>query len=164
MVMLAGLPCLLLALGAEAAPPTTARAEQRPTAGTPARQASASVPEKSPAEAPKSEEKMEQKSTTGIVSGIGPGFIAIEFQRDEKRHSSFELALPIDAQTKFRSVDSLKSLKLGDTVMVEYQETTSKDSRGDYTRVKRTAMAIALLKRAPAPEVADSGDREGHPE
>ena len=112
--------------------------------------------------APSSKEHVQMKTITGLVSGIGPGFIAVEFQRDEKTGASLEMALPVDPHTKFQSVESLKSLTLGDTVMVECQETTSKDSHGDYTRVKRAATAIALLKRAPAPEVAGSSNPEGH--
>jgi len=108
--------------------------------------------------------KVELKTVMGTVSGIGSGFIAVEFQRDEKRGASLEMALPVEPQAKFQSVASLKSLKLGDTVMVEYQETTSKDSRGDSTRVKRAATAITLIKRAPAPEVAGSSNPEGQPE
>lgn len=111
------------------------------------------------AERPKLDETVELKRVNGVVSGIGPGFIAVEFQRDEKKGASLEMALPVDEKALASQREILKTLKLGDTVAVEYQETTSQDSHGDSTRVKRAATAITLVKRAP--ESVGAGDGEG---
>jgi len=90
------------------------------------------------------DEKVEYKTVTGTASGVGSGFIAVEFQRDEKKGASLEMALPVDEQITF----NYKALKLGDTVAVEYREATAKDDHGEYTRVKRAATRITLVKRA----------------
>jgi len=92
--------------------------------------------------------KVELKTVMGTVSGIGSGFIAVEFQRDEKKGASLEMALPVDEKALVSQKDTLKMLHLGDTVAVEYQERTGKDDRGEYTKVKRAAMRITLIKRA----------------
>ncbi len=89
--------------------------------------------------------KVELKTVMGTVSGVGPRFIAVEFQRDEKKGASHEMALPVDEKMTFNH----KALKLGDTVTVEYRETRSKDEHGDYTKVKRAAVKVDLVKRAP---------------
>ncbi len=98
----------------------------------------------------KDEKVMAYKTMSGTVSGVGPAFLAVEFQRDDKNGASFEMALPLDPEANTTYAGLLKELQLGDTVSVEYRETATKDSQGQYTQMRRTATKIALVRRAPA--------------
>ena len=95
------------------------------------------------------QEQVSYKTVTGEVSGVGAKFIAVEYERNTKKGAAFEMALPVDEAATLERIKQLKELKLGDTVRVEYQETATKDDKGQYTNVRRVATKIALLRTAP---------------
>ena len=97
------------------------------------------------------DEKVEYDTTTGVVTGLGSRFIAVEYRRDNKHGASFEMAFPVDEQVVFSRVKALRDLKLGDTVEIEYQTVSSnKSEKGEYTDIRRVATRIGLLRNAPS--------------
>ncbi|MFH0796595.1 MAG: hypothetical protein V2A65_05990 [Candidatus Omnitrophota bacterium] len=75
----------------------------------------------------KKEEKVEKsvKSLTGEVGGVGPNFLAIVYAKDEEKGIEYEMALPLDENAQFQSVDNLKDLEIGDKVTIQYEEETT---------------------------------------
>jgi len=96
-----------------------------------------------------------EKTVSGEVSGISPNFIAIIYGQDKK--TSYEMALPIDKNTKVERKDSLKEIGAGDTVSVKYEEITQahkeKTQKGKEKEVTKTlgrlAKVITFVKAAP---------------
>ena len=131
-------------------------AESTAAVGRTGRVTSAS-PATAPSASKSDDEKVEYKTVTGQISGVNAGFIAVEYQRDLAKGSAAEMAFPIDEAAKAQLKNILKALKLGDTVTVEYRETTSKSQQGDTGSVRRMAVRVALVASAPVgvPEAQD---------
>ena len=104
------------------------------------------------------EETVGYHTVTGLVSGLGPQFIAVEYERHAEKGEAFEMALPVDDAAKLERVKKLRELQLGDTVEVEYRETSIQDEQGDSTTVKRVATKIALVRSAPQEALSSKGD------
>ena len=110
-------------------------------------------------EAAVKKEKVELKTVSGHVSGVNRGFIAVEYGVDTKKRAAFEMALPIDENATLGYAALLNTLKVGDTVLVEYEQRTAHDEQGKATRVTRAATKVTLLQQAPAiVETPESGE------
>ena len=94
------------------------------------------------------DEKVTYKRVTGEVGGVGAQFIAVEYKHDLATGAGYEMAFPVDDRAVFQRIKSLKELKLGDEVEVEYRETEFKNEH-DEVQHKRVATRVALVKVAP---------------
>ena len=117
----------------------------------------------------KGQTKKVLKTITGEVGGIGPNFIAIVYQKDEEKGVEYEIALPLKENVKFQFVKSLKDLKVGDKVTVQYEEETTtytekvKDEKGKEKEEikeesKRQATIIKFESR-PQPQSVYLGEQ-----
>lgn len=87
-----------------------------------------------------------QKTVNGEVGGIGPNFIAVTYEVDEK--AAYEIAFNLDKDVKFKNKKGLNEINLGDMVSVRYEETI--EEKGKERRVlKRQVKEIIFLKPAP---------------
>jgi len=95
------------------------------------------------------------KAVSGEVSGISSNFIAILYGQDKK--TSYEIGLAIDKETRVERKFSLKQIAVGDTVSVEYEETTQtikekteKGQEKDVVRVLSRLAKVITFIREPA--------------
>ncbi len=100
------------------------------------------------------------KYTQGIVSAVGKQGIAVE--RTLEKGGAIEMYLPFDPSIRLQGVSGVSDLHEGDTVLVDYRETTEQD--GDMVRASRVAVKVALVRRAAAKaavvEPAETEDAE----
>lgn len=94
-----------------------------------------------------SQERVEPKSVTGTVSGIGSGYIAVEVG-PPGTVAAEEMGFPLDEKARTLQRDALTSIGLGDTVAVDYRQTTTTDAVSGAVTVKRVAMRVSLLSKA----------------
>lgn len=116
-------------------------------------------------EAAVKEEQVAYKHVTGLVSGVGAKFIAVESPQSAKSTDGIEMAFPLDDKAQLVAIKSLKDLHLGDYVDVEYRETIFKDKTDyDQTKSKRVATKITLMKAAlvvpDAPNLSEGGEAQ----
>jgi hypothetical protein len=97
----------------------------------------------------------ETKTISGVVGGISPKVISISLQSEEKG-VEYEQALRIGDEVKLVRIDDYKSIAPGDTVSVEYAESTQEyeETQADgsvETKTKivdRVATKITFLRPA----------------
>lgn len=116
-----------------------------------------------------------QKNLTGEVSGISNTFLAVTFGQDAE--SSYEMTFTVPEDVKLKGKERLSDIHTGDTIFVQYEETTQslkkKDKEGkevEETRVLgRVVKEITFVKAAPQMElenepVAATEPEEAQPE
>lgn len=100
------------------------------------------------------------KYTQGVISAVGKHGIAVE--RTLEKGGAIEMYLPFDPSLKLQGISGVSDLHEGDTVLVDYRETTEQD--GDMVRASRVAVKVALVRRAAAKaavaEPADAGEAQ----
>jgi hypothetical protein len=89
---------------------------------------------------------------TGEINAISKSlnFIAVVYKRDKANGVNYEVALPLTGSINLINVRSLKDLKAGDTVTVEYSDITDFDAANHEVH-KRVVTAIKFIRPASAP-------------
>jgi hypothetical protein len=93
-------------------------------------------------------------------------FISVEYKYNKKEQTSYQVALPLTGRLSLINLPSLKALKVGDTVNVEYSDITDFDASNQEIH-KRLVTAIRFIRAADAkgtsgtqaPATLDSGVR-----
>ncbi|MBU1044182.1 MAG: hypothetical protein KJ915_07275 [Candidatus Omnitrophica bacterium] len=94
------------------------------------------------------------KEIQGIVSGIGYGSISIVYKSDAKSGTADEILLPLDELEEIIHKQNIKQINVGDTVSVQYNETTQETEKGPT--VSRKAKVLNFIKpAAPLPLETD---------
>jgi hypothetical protein len=99
-----------------------------------------------------------KKAVQGEVVYLSKDYIAIVYSRDKAVEN--EILLPIDKNLKLEHLRSLANLKIGDTVAVEFIETTEKNQKGQTKKI-RTGTVITFIRPAqkkPQTSVLDSDE------
>ncbi len=91
---------------------------------------------------------IETRTVSGVVSGVSPTFIAVEYGQDPNQGVANEMALAIDKDASVEGKKSVKELSAGDTVEVAYDEITETTKEGKKL-TRRVATAIRFVKPAP---------------
>ena len=100
----------------------------------------------------------------GEIGSINNDYISIVYKRDNRKGVEYEMLLPIDKNVQLRNRQGLKDLKEGDTVVIQYEESTVEYDDADQgeeegkgktkQRLRRKAKVISFVKSAkPKPEV-----------
>ena len=90
-----------------------------------------------------------QKEATGVIGSLSANFIAIETGVDSQAGAATEAAFDLSKNVRIEHKNSLKDLKVGDTVTVGYEETI--ETRDDGRKMRKTSVkTITFLKPAPA--------------
>ncbi|MFA4991833.1 MAG: hypothetical protein WC569_04550 [Candidatus Omnitrophota bacterium] len=97
-------------------------------------------------QAKEAKKKSAEKYIQGEVGGITKEFIAVTYVKDEIKGEEFEMAFPMDENIKLEKIDSVSSIKSGDTVKVKYEEVTEESDAGEILGVNRRATAIIFIK------------------
>jgi hypothetical protein len=90
--------------------------------------------------------KSTEKQIQGEVGGIAKNFIAVTYIKNESKGEEFEMAFPMDENVKLEKIDSINSIKPGDTVKVKYEEVAEESDTGDILGMSRKATAIIFIK------------------
>jgi hypothetical protein len=107
---------------------------------------------------PKSEDAVKEtvkvtfKEATGVISSLSNNFIAVVTGVDSLTQAGTEYAFNLDKKVKIEHKQSLKDIKVGDTVKVGYEETVK---MLDGKRLSRSTAvkAITFLKAGPKEQV-----------
>jgi len=92
--------------------------------------------------------KVTMKETTGVVSALSGSFIAVETGADPQSGAATESAFNLDKNVRIEHKNSLKEIKIGDTVAVGYAETIETKDDGSQSR-KTSVKTITFLRPAP---------------
>jgi hypothetical protein len=95
-----------------------------------------------------SEEKVELKTVTGKLGMVRPTKISVEDTVNGAY--AHEYLLPVAKDVRLQHVREFKQLAQGDTVRVTYQQTYTKNEKGDKVLLKVIATEISLIKPASA--------------
>ncbi|MBU1087048.1 MAG: hypothetical protein KKD05_05965 [Candidatus Omnitrophica bacterium] len=99
------------------------------------------------------------KEIQGIVSGIGYGSISIVYKSDAQAGTAEEILLPLDELEEIIHKQNIKQINVGDTVSVQYNETTQETEKGPT--LLRKAKVINFIKpAAPIPAETDVLEEE----
>lgn len=96
----------------------------------------------------------QDKNLRGEIGSINNDFITLIYKRDEKKGIEYEMLLPLDKNIQLKNRKNLKDFKEGDTVVIQYEESTveyqGKDEGGIEPRqqVRRKAKVISFVKSA----------------
>ena len=101
------------------------------------------------------ETKIERHSVTGQLVHVGYRSMSVEFANTAE--GSFERLVPFEPDVKLAHVKSVRELKRGDTIRVDYADVYQKDVKGEWKIIKTAATEIALIKSAPSQQL---GSRE----
>jgi hypothetical protein len=89
---------------------------------------------------------MLKRMVQGEVDGVGPDFISITYEADNTGGSSKAVLLPFDPHTvSIQNKRTLREIKVGDIVAVEYDEAT------EDGRMTRVATKMIFIKAAAKP-------------
>jgi len=89
------------------------------------------------------------KEATGVIGSLSANFIAIETGVDPQQGAATEAAFNLSKNVRIEHKNSLKEIKVGDTVTVGYEETI--ETRDDGRKMRKTLVkTITFLKPAPA--------------
>lgn len=91
--------------------------------------------------------KTQTKEVTGEISAIGKDFIAIIYERDERKSVEYEMLVPIDTTTKLERKKSLSELNIGDTIRIQCEDMTLEDASGEK-KMERKAKVISFVSPA----------------
>ncbi|MDD5584483.1 MAG: hypothetical protein PHV55_05480 [Candidatus Omnitrophica bacterium] len=108
--------------------------------------------------------KKEAKSIQGEVTWIGKNKIAVVYSRGEG--SEEEMLLPFDGNVTLERVSDLSQIQQGDTVYIQYEETTQETKEGASQSVAK-ANAISFVRpgtRKPVQAQSSGSDSEGEGE
>jgi hypothetical protein len=97
-----------------------------------------------------------KKQLQGEVVYLSKDYISIVYSRDKAIEN--EILLPIDKNLKLEHLRSLANLKIGDTVAVQFMETTEQDEQGNRKKI-RTGTVVTFIRPAqkkPETTVLDS--------
>ncbi len=84
------------------------------------------------------------KEVEGPISGIGKDYISIIYQKDDNDGIDYEIMLPLSEDMAMEHKQNLANLKVGDTVRVQYEETTEQNEKGPQS--SRKAQGITFVK------------------
>jgi len=88
------------------------------------------------------------KEATGVIGSLSANFIAIETGVDAQQGAATEAAFNLSKNVRIEHKNSLKEIKVGDTVTVSYEETI--ETRDDGRKMRKTSVkTITFLKPAP---------------
>lgn len=91
------------------------------------------------------------KEVQGEVSGIGYNTISVTYNRDAQKGTEEEILLPYDAAIQMVHKKNMKEINVGDTVLIQFEETTEAAAAG--LNVSRKAVKLSFVKpAAPAPQ------------
>jgi hypothetical protein len=94
------------------------------------------------------------KEIQGTVSGIGYGSISVEYQTDAQKGTAEEMLFPLDEMEQIIHKQDIKQINVGDTVSIQYDETTQQTENG--SQIFRKAKVINFIK--PAAPVSTEAD------
>jgi len=99
-----------------------------------------------------------KKQLQGEVVYLSNDYIAIVYSRDKGIEN--EILLPIDKNLKLEHLRSLANLKVGDTVAVEFMETTEQDEQGNRKKIRAGTVVtfIRPAQKKPETTVLDSDE------
>ena len=92
---------------------------------------------------------------TGKIDAITSNFISVEYKYDKEKAASYQTALPLTGSLNLVNLQSLKNLKKGDTVTVDYSDIADFDANGHETH-KRVVTSIKFIKPASAAPASGS--------
>jgi hypothetical protein len=105
----------------------------------------------------KEEGKLEHKEIIGQVMGVSAYGISLEYRKSAR--GSYEMLLPFDEKTRLDRIASLKQLKVGDTVKVEYDQRVKEDEKGKRQLLMTIATRVTFVKPAQAEEGLSSNEQ-----
>ena len=101
------------------------------------------------------------KDITGTVGGISPNFIAVTLGRGAQGQAALEMAFNLNKTVKIEHKNSIKDIKLGDTVQVAYDEITTTREDGSKS-IRRVAKSVIFLRQAEnKPETGQANQLNG---
>ena len=110
------------------------------------------------------EENKEAKITNGTIEGeisaIGKDYISIVYKTDPQKGIEYEMMIPFEDGVKYERVKGLKQLQVGDTISIQYQDTT--EELEDGPKIERKAKVVSFVKAKVAkpepPKPPEPGD------
>ena len=91
-----------------------------------------------------------KKTLQGEVVYLSKDYISIVYSRANGIEN--EILLPIDKNLKLEHLRSLANLKVGDTVAVEFMETTEQDQQGSRKKIRAGTVVTFIRPAQPKPE------------
>lgn len=86
----------------------------------------------------------------GEIGDIGRKHITIIYGYNKEKTIAREMMLRLDDTVEFKHIKSIKQIKIGDTVRVQYEEVVA--DYGDRQEKKRKAVLISFVKSAEVKE------------
>lgn len=86
------------------------------------------------------------KEITGTITWLGRERIAITLSSDKESRDEKEMLLPFEKDVKIAHKKSLAELSAGDTVRVQYEETTEKYPDSNSVLVGRKVKVISFVR------------------
>ena len=105
------------------------------------------------------------KEIQGEVAGISKDSIAIIYNRNEATGEEYERSFPVAKEVDIAHKKSINEIAVGDTVNVQYEETTEKsaEDKEKDLEIKRQVKVITFLRpavRTPEPLETDVEEEE----
>ena len=105
------------------------------------------------------------KEIQGEVAGISKDSIAIIYNRNEATGEEYEMSFPVAKEVDIVHKKSINEIAVGDTVNVQYEETTEKsaEDKEKDLEIKRQVKVITFLRpavRTPEPLETDVEEEE----
>jgi hypothetical protein len=94
----------------------------------------------SQATAPEEDLSFTTETVSGEISGITERSISIIYDRDYDTGTEYEMLIPLDKDTKLRHKGSIKELKVGDLISIEYEKP------GEKSKHKTRAATVSFIQ------------------
>jgi len=105
------------------------------------------------------------KEATGVISALSANFIAVETGIDPSTGIPREEAFNLDKNVRVLHKNSLKEIKVGDTVTVGYEETIETTDTG--RRIRSTSVKTITFLKSPPKEITgleETTSKEAEPQ
>jgi hypothetical protein len=86
------------------------------------------------------------KVVEGEISGLGKDYISIIYKKDAEKGAEYEILLPLDDEVQLVHKKSIKDLRVGDRVNIEFDEVT--ESRDSGEKVTFKCKKLSFVKPA----------------
>lgn len=84
-------------------------------------------------------------SVTGEITVIGRNTISVLYSEDKGKGIEYEMVVPIDSDIRLEHKKNITDFKVGDTVTINYEDTTTGDSDKNL-KTERKAKVISFVK------------------
>lgn len=86
------------------------------------------------------DESFTTETVSGEISGITKRAISIIYDRDYDTATEYEMLIPLDKDTKLKHKGSMKELKVGDLISIEYEKP------GEKSKHKTRAATVNFIQ------------------